>query len=86
MAESSSHVLLGMPPLVVATSILVLVYAIIISERFNRAVVALLGAAIVIGTGVLTQQQAIDGIDFNTIGLLTGMMILVGITKESGVF
>lgn len=86
MAESSSHMFFGMPPLVVATSILVLVYAIIISERFNRAIVALLGAAIVIGTGVLTQQQAISGIDFNTIGLLTGMMILVGITKESGVF
>ncbi|MCA9457902.1 MAG: ArsB/NhaD family transporter, partial [Nitrospira sp.] len=32
------------------------------------------------------QDQAIQGIDFNTIGLLTGMMILVGITKECGIF
>ncbi|MCW5782596.1 MAG: ArsB/NhaD family transporter [Nitrospirales bacterium] len=69
-----------------ATSILILTYAVIIAERFNRAIVALLGAAAVIGTGVLTQDQAIQGIDFNTIGLLTGMMILVGITKECGIF
>jgi Na+/H+ antiporter NhaD/arsenite permease-like protein len=69
-----------------ATSILVVTYAVIISERFNRAIVALLGAVLVIGTGVLTQEQAIQGIDFNTIGLLTGMMILVGVTKECGIF
>jgi Na+/H+ antiporter NhaD/arsenite permease-like protein len=34
----------------------------------------------------LTQEAAIQGIDFNTIGLLTGMMIIVAITRQSGVF
>jgi Na+/H+ antiporter NhaD/arsenite permease-like protein len=86
MHETATETLFGLSPLWLATSILVLTYAVIISERFNRAIVALIGAALVIGTGVLTQEQAIAGIDFNTIGLLTGMMILVGITKESGVF
>jgi Na+/H+ antiporter NhaD/arsenite permease-like protein len=37
-------------------------------------------------TGVLSQEQAIRGVDFNTIGLLTGMMIIVAITRKSGVF
>jgi len=36
--------------------------------------------------GVLTQEAAVKGVDFNTIGLLTGMMIIVGITRDSGVF
>jgi Na+/H+ antiporter NhaD/arsenite permease-like protein len=86
MHENSIHTIFGLSPLWLATFILVLTYAVIISERFNRAIVALLGAAVVIGTGVLTQEQAVHGIDFNTIGLLTGMMILVGITKECGIF
>jgi Na+/H+ antiporter NhaD/arsenite permease-like protein len=86
MHENSVQTVFGLSPLWLATSILVLAYAVIISDRFNRAVVALLGAALVIGTGVLTQEQAIHGIDFNTIGLLTGMMILVGVTKECGIF
>jgi Na+/H+ antiporter NhaD/arsenite permease-like protein len=76
----------GSSHLVLAASILLLTYAVIISERFNRAIVALIGASLVIGLGVLTQEEAIRGIDFNTLGLLTGMMVLVGITKESGVF
>src|ERR1700722_12188292 len=37
-------------------------------------------------SGVLTQQQAIQGIDFNTIALLAGMMILVAIASRSGLF
>ncbi|WP_455379411.1 SLC13 family permease [Petrachloros mirabilis] len=86
MHENSVHTVLGLSPLLLGTSILVLTYAVIIAERFNRAIVALLGAALVIGTGVLTQEQAVQGIDFNTIGLLTGMMILVSVTKECGVF
>ena len=86
MHEAPIQTIFGFSPLWVATSILILTYAVIIAERFNRAIVALLGAAAVIGTGVLTQDQAIQGIDFNTIGLLTGMMILVGITKECGIF
>lgn len=86
MTDPISHAVFGWPPLVVATTILVLAYAVIIVDRLNRAIVALVGASLVIGLGVLTQEQAIRGIDFNTIGLLTGMMVLVGITKGSGVF
>ncbi len=61
-------------------------YAIVLTERINRAIVAVLGAGLMVLLGVLTQEMAVKGIDFNTIGLLLGMMIIVVITKESGVF
>lgn len=79
-------VIFGLDPLVVSASILVVSYAVLISEKLNRTVVALLGAGLVIVTGVISQDQAIAGVDFNTIALLTGMMIIVSVTRASGVF
>lgn len=86
MTEPLSNTVFGWPALAVATCIFVLSYAVIIADKFNRAIVALLGATLAVGLGVLTQEQAIRGVDFNTIGLLTGMMVLVGVTKDSGIF
>ncbi len=85
-AEAVSHVLFGLNPMWVSTCILAATYAIIMSEKVNRAIVALVGAGIMIVVGVLDQDQAIHGIDWNTIGLLTGMMILVSISRRSGMF
>ncbi len=79
-------VLFGMDPLWLSSVVLVLAYAILISDKLNATIVALLGAGIVIVTGVISQDQAIAGIDFNTIALLTGMMIIVSVTRASGVF
>ncbi len=76
----------GWSPLAVALGVFVLSYAVVVTDLLNRAIATLLGAALVIGLGVLTQAEAIRGVDFNTIGLLTGMMVLVGVTKDSGVF
>ncbi len=81
-----SHVILGWDPLVVSTVLFVLTYAVVVSEKVNRAIVAGLGAGLMITTGVLNQQQAVAGVDFNTLGLLTGMMVLVAITRRCGVF
>ncbi len=78
--------LFGLDPMWLATTILIATYAVIISERLNRAIIALIGAMLMIMAGLLTQEQAIAGIDFNTIGLLVGMMIIVSITRKSGVF
>src|SRR3989339_1657090 len=69
-----------------AVVIFVLTYAIIISEKIHRTVVALAGAALLILLGVLNQEAALEGVDFNTLGLLIGMMIIVAIAKESGMF
>ena len=77
---------LGLDPLWLATTLMIITYGVLISERLNRSVVALLGAMLTIMTGLLDQERAIAGIDFNTIGLLVGMMIIVSITRKSGVF
>ena len=80
------HVLFGLDPLWTSTVLLIATYAAIMSEKLNRAIVALLGAGLTISLGLLTQEQAIEGIDFNTLALLTGMMLIVAITRRSGVF
>jgi Na+/H+ antiporter NhaD/arsenite permease-like protein len=56
------------------------------TERVNRAVVALIGAGLMILTGVISQEQAIAAEDFNTLALLAGMMILVAVARRSGMF
>lgn len=71
---------------VAATVVFFLTYALIISEKLHRTVVALMGAMLVLFLGILDQELAIEAIDFNTIGLLIGMMIIVGITRRTGVF
>jgi Na+/H+ antiporter NhaD/arsenite permease-like protein len=86
MHAAASHVFFGMNPMWVATCILAITYATIMSEKVNRAIVALIGACVMILVGVLDQDEAIRGIDFNTIGLLTGMMILVSVSRRSGMF
>lgn len=77
---------LGLPAIWVATGLLVATYAAVISERINRAVVALFGASLMIVLGILTQEKAIQGIDFNTIGLLIGMMVIVAVSRRTGMF
>jgi Na+/H+ antiporter NhaD/arsenite permease-like protein len=81
-----SSIYFGMNPMWVATCILAITYAVIISEKINRAVVALLGATAMVVIGVMHQEEALKGVDWNTIGLLTGMMILVSISRRSGMF
>lgn len=79
-------VIFGWNPIGVSIVIFVITYLVIISERLNRAIIALLGAGLMIVSGVLNQEAAIQGVDFNTLGLLTGMMVIVAITRRCGVF
>ena len=85
-AHAASHVYFGLNAMWVSTCILAITYAVIMSEKVNRAIVALVGAGVMIIVGVLDQEEAIHGVDWNTIGLLTGMMILVSISRRSGMF
>lgn len=82
----ASRVLFGMDPMILSSAILIVSYIILFTEKLNRAVVALLGATVMIFTGILTQETAIAGIDFNTLALLIGMMTIVGISEKSGMF
>ena len=70
----------------VAIVIFVAAYALIISEKVHRTIVGLFGAMLMILFGILDQETAVHHVDFNTIGLLMGMMIIVNITSETGLF
>jgi len=70
----------------IAIAIFVLTYVFIVLETFDRTIVAIVGACLMIIIKIINQHSAIEEIDFNTLGLLIGMMILVLITKRSGVF
>lgn len=72
--------------MILAVVIFVAALAVIFTEKVHRTKVALIAAALVILTGTLTQEKAIEAIDFNTIGLLAGMMIVVRQTEKSGLF
>ncbi|MFA5242858.1 MAG: ArsB/NhaD family transporter [Sulfuricella sp.] len=86
VTPSVSQVIFGLSPLLISVAVFLFTYAIIITEKINRSIVALLGAGLMIFTGVLQQSEAFAGIDFNTLGLLTGMMVMVAITQKSGIF
>lgn len=70
----------------IAVIIFVAAYALIISEKVHRTIVGICGASLMILCGVIDQATAISHIDFNTLGLLMGMMIIVNITSETGLF
>lgn len=71
----------------IAVGTFLIVLAIVASEKMHRTNVALLGAAIVVlFVGDFSQEQAIESVDFNTIGLLAGMMILVYLTQQTGIY
>lgn len=75
-----------MSELTIASAIFLITYAVIISERLDRAVVALAGGALMVAFGILDQHEALEAIDVNTLALLIGMMIIVNILKRTGVF
>jgi Na+/H+ antiporter NhaD/arsenite permease-like protein len=75
-----------MTMVIIAALIFIAVYAIIITDKLDRTVVALAGAALMIIIGILDQEEAFRAIDFNTLGLLISMMVIVFITQRTGVF
>ena len=75
-----------MLPQVIAVAIFVLVIGVIVSEKLHRAACALIGAMLLILIGILEPKEALGFIDFNTIGVLIGMMMFVAVVKNSGIF
>jgi Na+/H+ antiporter NhaD/arsenite permease-like protein len=65
--------------------IFLITYAFIIADKIHRTIVVWIGAVLVIALGVINQEKAIEHVDFNTLLLLIGMMVIVGITRKSGV-
>jgi Na+/H+ antiporter NhaD/arsenite permease-like protein len=69
-----------------AIAIFVLALALIVSERVHRTKIALAGAVAVVVTQTIDQEHAIEAIDWNTLGLLAGMMLIVRLTETTGVY
>ena len=70
-----------------AVALFAVVLGLIAFEVVNRTVAALLGAAILLSSGILEQEEAAtEFIDWNTIGLLAGMMVIVAILEKTGIF
>ncbi|MEI6171649.1 MAG: ArsB/NhaD family transporter [bacterium] len=77
-------------PVVVASVIFLVTYVGILSEKIHRSIVSIVGAAVMVAAGTwlgfYSDAAAFGWIDFNTIALLFGMMILVGIIQSTGLF
>ena len=87
-----AHAVSQVPQAGVVVALLIFLgsYGAIISEKIHRTIIAIFGAAIMIVAGVFmgfySQEDAIHVVDFNTIGLLVGMMVIVGVTSKTGLF
>ncbi|WP_113660449.1 ArsB/NhaD family transporter [Thermoflavimicrobium daqui] len=72
---------------ILAILIFIVIYTFIITEKFNRAILALIGASSMVIIGIIDIEKAFTHyIEWETITLLIGMMILVGITNKTGIF
>jgi len=82
------HVSLQTLDYVVSIAVFFLSFIVIFSEKVHRTIIALVGAILMVAVGKIlgfyTEHQALEAIDFNTIGLLLGMMILLALLKETG--
>jgi Na+/H+ antiporter NhaD/arsenite permease-like protein len=65
-------------------------YVLIITERIHKTIVAIAGAAVMIAAGVVSQDEAFYshefGVDYNVVFLLIGMMVIVNIIRDTGLF
>jgi Na+/H+ antiporter NhaD/arsenite permease-like protein len=65
-------------------------YLVIMTERIHKTIVALFGAALMIALGVVSQEEAFYshdfGVDYNVVFLLVGMMVIINIIRETGLF
>ncbi|MBN2119232.1 MAG: ArsB/NhaD family transporter [Anaerolineales bacterium] len=77
-------------PAVISSLIFIVSLALIFSEKINRAIVAITGGVIMVGIGKIlhfySEEVALEAVDFNTLGLLLGMMILVAMLEPTGFF
>ncbi|MDD5986416.1 MAG: ArsB/NhaD family transporter [Eubacteriales bacterium] len=71
---------------IISIIIFAVVIVAIMTEKVHRTAAALAGTAALLLLHVLTVDEAFDYVDFNTIGVLVGMMLFVGVVRQSGMF
>ncbi|MGW5225325.1 SLC13 family permease [Nocardia niigatensis] len=74
----------------IAIAVFTVAYVLIASERVHKTIAALVGGGVVIALGIVDSDDVFysheTGIDWNVIYLLLGMMIIVGVLRQTGVF
>ena len=73
-------------PEIIALSVFLGTYAFIITEKIHRTVAAMVGASLVLLTNVVPWERVPHYLDLDTILLLAGMMVVVNVARESGLF
>jgi len=75
---------------ILSSLIFIICLVLIFTEKINRTIVGIAGAVLMVGVGKLfgfySETQALAAMDFNTLGLLLGMMILVALLEPTGIF
>ena len=75
---------------ILALSIFLVTFYFIISGKLDRTIASFVGALVMVMSGVIlgfySQEEAFHAIDFNMIGLLVGMMVIVSVCKKTGFF
>ncbi len=77
-------------PALLAAIVFLISLVLIFTEKLHRTIVGVAGAALMVLLGRIlgfySESEAIAAIDFNTLGLLLGMMILVSLLEPTGFF
>lgn len=74
--------------LVLGITIFIVTFYFIISEKYPKSVVAIIGGGLMVVSGIIDEEQALETVGYNleVIFLLVGMMMIVEIMSETGVF
>lgn len=79
-----------MTEMIVAGLIFVIALTLIFTEKMNRSITGIAGAVVMVGAGTAlgfySQEEAVRAVDYNTLGLLFGMMVLVALLEPTGFF
>ena len=82
--------MINMTAMIVSSVIFVIALILIFTEKMNRSITGIAGAVVMVGAGpalgFYSQDEAVAAIDFNTLGLLFGMMVLVALLEPTGFF
>ncbi|TLX75806.1 ArsB/NhaD family transporter [Labilibacter sediminis] len=72
--------------LIIALAVFILTFTLITTEKLPNAIAAMVGAFLFVAFHILSQDEAVEFIDFDTIGLLCGMMMIVAVMRKTGLF
>jgi len=80
------ELVLSTPLGVIVIGVFIGTYVLILSDRFHKPSAAVLGATLMVGTGILTESDLASAINWQALGVLLGMFIIAASLREAGFF